>query len=51
MTGEEDKKITEISQVIWQKRAVGPKAGQPEEAGCDTVEIMNKTESAVLSAV
>lgn len=51
MIGEEEKKITEISQVRCQKRAVGPKAGQPEEAGCDTAKIIIKTESAVLSAL
>lgn len=30
--GKEEKKLTEISQVRCQKRAVGPKVGQPEEA-------------------
>lgn len=30
MMGEEEKKITEISQVRCQKRAMGPKAGQPK---------------------
>lgn len=50
MMGEEEKKITEISQVRCQKSALGPKAGQPE-AGCDTANIMIKTETAVLSAL
>lgn len=51
MTGEEEKKNPAISQVRCQKTALGPKAGQPEEAGCDTAKIMIKTESAVLSAL
>lgn len=45
------KKQTEISHVRWQKKAVGPKASQSEEAGCDRGKVMIKTKSAVLSAL
>lgn len=51
MMGKEEKKLTEVSQVRFQKRAVGPKIGQPEEAQHDPDISMIKTESAVLSAL
>lgn len=45
-----EKKI-EISQVRWQKRAMGPKASQPGEAGWGMAKNKNRKEPAALSTV